>query len=659
MLTYRPDIDGLRAIAVLSVVIFHLGAPGFAGGYVGVDVFFVISGYLITSIVLRELELGRFSLRTFYFRRIRRLAPALIATVLLTTLAASILMTPYELVTYSRSAVAALFSVSNIVFFLEAGYWDSASELKPLLHTWSLGVEEQFYLFWPALVMLLYGFRSRLPMTLAWIAIAITGYGVCVYATQIDQASAFYLLPFRVFQFALGALVIPLSSWLSETLRFNSSQLKQGGFAVGLGLIVYSVYALGGGVAFPGWVVALPTLGATLVLLSGAGRSGPPRLASALLCNPVSIWIGRVSYAMYLVHWPLFSLYRYIYGSELQPAEQLVLAIGAVLGSTVIHYGIERRFYQRSSAVPAGRDRVSDARFALATLAVVVLMASLSASAWLGDGWSWRSPRMSLSPAMIDAGKERRFDYVRHSCPVQLATTHRACRPDAPLQVLVFGDSHEPDGYNFLKGVFGDAADVNLVSFGTFNRCPDLAPHTSGFVTTDDYCQARLDGLFDPKLLASLDLIVYAANRPFAQKKKEMIDVILALRERRPEIKLAVIGGFINTRRECAWHINQTGVSESCANPANISYFGDAPERASLYPLLDEHIDLFIDRIDLLCEDRSPSSCLTRTPQGIPAFYDKHHLSLEFAVMAGELYERRYPGLLRQTASSQSAEDPR
>ncbi|TCO74894.1 acyltransferase family protein [Chromatocurvus halotolerans] len=149
-MNYRPDIDGLRAIAVLAVVIFHLGVPGFQGGYVGVDVFFVISGYLITSIILAQHAEGRFYFTQFYARRVRRLFPPLIATVLATTLGCAVILEPYDMIAYGRSAVATLFSVSNILFFSEAGYWDSASELKPLLHTWSLGVEEQFYLLWPA-----------------------------------------------------------------------------------------------------------------------------------------------------------------------------------------------------------------------------------------------------------------------------------------------------------------------------------------------------------------------------------------------------------------------------------------------------------------------------------------------------------------------------
>ena len=210
---------------MLAVVIFHLGVPGFDGGYVGVDVFFVISGFLITSIIKGKLEAGDYSLRDFYSRRIRRLVPPLLATVAATVLGAGLLLTPYDMIGFARSAVAAIFSLSNIVFFLEAGYWDTESELKPLLHTWSLGVEEQFYLFWPALLMLVTAARARISFTAAMIAVTAAGFALCVWYTTVNPSAAFYLLPFRVFQFSLGALVIPLGEALARGTTSNGSRL--------------------------------------------------------------------------------------------------------------------------------------------------------------------------------------------------------------------------------------------------------------------------------------------------------------------------------------------------------------------------------------------------------------------------------------------------
>ena len=176
---------------MLSVVIFHLDVAGFAGGYVGVDVFFVISGYLITSIIKTKVGNETFRLRDFYFRRIRRLLPPLIATVVATLIGAAFIIKPYDMVSVGRSAFAALFSLSNFVFYTESGYWDSASELKPLLHTWSLGVEEQFYLFWPALMLLLLRPALRNFFTLSLVLISVLGITLSAWYTSEDQSAAF------------------------------------------------------------------------------------------------------------------------------------------------------------------------------------------------------------------------------------------------------------------------------------------------------------------------------------------------------------------------------------------------------------------------------------------------------------------------------------
>ncbi len=371
---YRADIDGLRAIAVLSVVLFHLDFALFEGGFVGVDVFFVISGYLITSIIKHKYENQDFKLADFYARRIRRLVPPLIATIAATLFGAALIMTPYDMVGFSRSAVAALFSLSNIVFYLESGYWDTASELKPLLHTWSLGVEEQFYLFWPALIIGLLSIRRIVGLGTSLAVISIFGAVFCIWFTGVDQSAAFYLLPFRVFQFAVGALLIPLTSSLQNRSANLPDLAPNLAFWAGLFCILVSVTTLGGETVFPGYAVLLPTIGAALVLLSGAlpGQLHAP--ARALMQNPLSIWLGRVSYSMYLVHWPLIVLFRYQYGLELTRVDQLVLALSTLVATSALHYGIERRYYQRDAGTAGGASVSSGSRFALRTLAIAGLL---------------------------------------------------------------------------------------------------------------------------------------------------------------------------------------------------------------------------------------------------------------------------------------------
>ena len=214
-LVYLADIDGLRAVAVLAVVFFHLRMPGFDGGFVGVDIFFVISGFLISGLIRDQVASGAFRLSSFYARRIQRLLPAVLATVMATTLAAIFILKPDMLRAFAISAAASVFSAANIIFYFESGYWDASAELKPLLHLWSLGIEEQFYLFWPALLVLLCNVpRSIYRLALA--AIFMSSLVACVIHTPVDSAATFYLLPFRVWQFALGAIAIEI--WRNTAL---------------------------------------------------------------------------------------------------------------------------------------------------------------------------------------------------------------------------------------------------------------------------------------------------------------------------------------------------------------------------------------------------------------------------------------------------------
>ncbi len=634
-LKYRSDIDGLRAIAVLVVVIFHLSVPGFEGGYVGVDIFFVISGYLITSIILRDIESSSFTLGQFYTRRIRRLIPPLIATVVGTTVAAVFVLSPHSMIAYARSAVAALFSVSNFVFFSEAGYWDTESELKPLLHTWSLGVEEQFYLFWPALLIGLWALRNRVPLWVSFALLSLVSFIGCVWYTTISESAAFYLLPFRVFQFALGALALFVADYCA---RFTGKSLNGGLFIVGMLLIAVSVATFGEAVLFPGWVVIIPTVGAMLVLIAGA--NGLPRLCAIAMQNPVMLWFGRVSYSMYLVHWPAVALYRYEFGLQLDPPDQLLLATLVLLFTLLLHYGVERRFYRRSYAQT---EAVPHGRFAAATVFVSVLCAAVLATAWLGTGWQWRKPSMQLTPSQIEEGKADRFAHTRSACRVHFSAEDERCRKFEGPNILVFGNSHEPDGYNFLHGYLQESGlPSNITIFGTTNDCKHLNVQRGEFVTSNKKCQQRLDALFAPEFVQSTDLLLYATDNPF-RSRPALRRIIERLKQMNPEMKLAILGGYIHTTRHCAHLINESGRQDACIEPDNVRYFEQAPEDAPKYSELMRVADLYIDRVGLLCPGRQLANCASVAEDGTPMFYDRHHHSRPFAEMTGRRYAREHP----------------
>jgi len=296
---YRPDIDGLRCIAVLSVVLFHLSRQALPGGFLGVDVFFVISGYLITDIILREAGAGKFTIRRFYERRVRRIAPALLTVLTVTTVASFAILLPVDLIGYAKSVLATLGFVSNVYFWRDTDYFSRAAEMKPLLHTWTLGVEEQFYILFPLLLAVLVRFlpRSVVPAIAALTILSLIGNILAsVYG---GDTPAFYLLPTRAWELGAGAV---LAAWRIRSARpaLNSVLSLLGAILVVTGLA---------GLALPApFPAALPVvIGAVLVIWSGNTRTP----VSALLSTRIAVGIGLISYSLYLWHWPIIALGGY------------------------------------------------------------------------------------------------------------------------------------------------------------------------------------------------------------------------------------------------------------------------------------------------------------------------------------------------------------
>ena len=304
-LAYRPEIDGMRAIAVAAVVLYHYGAP-VPGGFAGVDVFFVLSGFLIGTILWREMaETGTIRLSRFFLRRIRRLAPAFFLMAAVVTVVAWAVLLPFEFRDYAKALVAATVYLSNLQFWREAGYFDAAAEDKALLHTWSLAVEEQFYICLP-LVLLLLARRPR-TLVLLLVALALASFAASVWATARSQPTAFYLFPFRAWELLAGVL---LGVWgLSARARWAwHPALSWAGLALVLaGLAVIPAEG------FPGWWALLPVAGTVLLLLNGQDANPVNRALSA----PGPVWLGRISYALYLWHWPILVLALYRSGGEL------------------------------------------------------------------------------------------------------------------------------------------------------------------------------------------------------------------------------------------------------------------------------------------------------------------------------------------------------
>ena len=344
---YQPDIDGLRAVAVLAVIFFHLDKALLPGGFVGVDIFFVISGFLITRNIVREIESRSFSLLEFYRRRVKRIAPAMLVVVAVTLLFAQALMLPDDARSTAKSAVASVASLANVYFWLytDNSYFAVNTEELPLLHLWSLGVEEQFYLFWPLALLLLYRPMRAGRFAVAMLVVAFGSFGLAQALVPAFPTFSYYMLPTRAGELAVGALVAIGTTRHIETKcpDFLVAPLALAGVL----MIAGSLFLLNERLTFPGWLAMPPTVGTALVIF--AGRCGS-NAVSRILSAKGAVWVGLLSYSAYLWHWPLLTLYRYGYGNVRWP-EGLVL-----FGLTLLLAWLSYRFVElpaRQSKAPA------------------------------------------------------------------------------------------------------------------------------------------------------------------------------------------------------------------------------------------------------------------------------------------------------------------
>jgi peptidoglycan/LPS O-acetylase OafA/YrhL len=363
---YREDIDWLRAIAVLAVVAFHFEAPAVFGGFVGVDIFFVISGYLITGIIQSEVKSGSFSFAQFYERRVRRLLPALYAMVALTAIPTFHYLLTSERQEFFRSVAAVVTFTSNFFFWFQTGYFDHAAVEKPLLHTWSLAVEEQFYLALPILLWALLRFtRARIALPAALCALALASFALSIWLMKTDRsANAFFMSPPRAWEFLFGGLVA-IEGF--PVLRSALAQLVARGVA--LVLLAIPIFSLRQGPGFPGFNALTPCIGAAMFIWSGIGVPSLKRNAYSPL-NAVKFF-GQISYSLYLWHWPLFTFARFSKSSlTLDAVDKIALFALTVAISYLSWRFVEQPFRERSLA-PTRR-----AAFRVAGLSTVLLLAA-------------------------------------------------------------------------------------------------------------------------------------------------------------------------------------------------------------------------------------------------------------------------------------------
>lgn len=466
--SYRADIDGLRAVAVVAVVLFHYGLAGCPGGFVGVDVFFVISGYLITAIARADLARGRFTLGRFYERRLRRIVPAFAAMLLACGAASFFVFLPEDMRLLGRSVGSAALFGSNILFHRVAGDYFNADNLtlQPLLHTWSLAVEAQFYLLYPLLLLALKGRPGATAGAIAGIAAA--SFASSAWGTAHAPAATFYLLPSRAWELLAGstlALALPARDRVGAEGPLDiDPRWAVLLVAAGLAAIAAPVFGYGAATPFPGVAALPPCLGAVLVILGG---SRPNRLSACLGAQPLA-WLGRISYSLYLWHWPLLVMVRYGRGTDLPLATRLLLLATTVLLSAASHALIERPFIA-GRVLPSRRWLLAGAGAATAIALALGVTLDLTGRGLLP---------LARLPADVLTLAEGHYDRIEGECPVPPAPDAAAPYPcrfgaeDAAPSVVLWGNSYARMWVPGLdrEARQHDAAGLALI----FSKCPPL-----------------------------------------------------------------------------------------------------------------------------------------------------------------------------------------
>lgn len=636
---YRPEIDGLRAVAVLPVILFHAGFEYFSGGYVGVDIFFVISGYLITTILIKELDAGKFSIARFYERRARRILPALLLVMLVCLPVAWFVMLPAQLEELGWNVMAVSLFVSNIALWLNTDYFAASAELNPLLHTWSLAVEEQFYIFFPLLLWALWRTGRRWPFLVVILG-SMGSFMLAEWGWRNAPDANFYLLPFRAWELGAGSIC----AFLLQRRAAEKNDLLS---FVGLGLIAYSIFAYSNETPFPSvWALA-PVLGTALIILYCTPNS---LLGRALALKPV-ILIGLTSYSAYLWHQPLFAFTRL--SMTTTPPVWLMAALSlAALGLAYLTWRFVENPFRAQNRQPPAMLPTRKKIFAASGMAMAAFV-SIGILAYASGGFPERSTLSGTSYQDLDLDQRLQANYgLSDQC--RGFNPGPECRTGSQPRVILWGDSnamhlgqalvHSPSAPEFVQ--------FTMSACGPFSGLSALAG-------------GRYDARFGQRCIAFNDQVIDYI-------KENNIELVIASSAMRPAIRRLYtrsgdtlpqgsLNAVIDSMRETTERVEAAGarivwVSPPPTNGENLSSCavqaitqGHASDemcritlestRAANTAELEvlEASQLFVPMVflsDLLCDAEYCSTLIG----GNIVYRDEGHLSIEGARLLGEQY---------------------
>ena len=623
---YRREIDGLRALAVLPVILFHAGFQTFSGGFVGVDVFFVISGYLITSIILAELEQGKFSIINFYERRARRILPALFLVMFACLPFAWFWLLPSDMKSFSQSLVAVSFFASNILFWMTSGYFDTAAELKPLLHTWSLAVEEQYYVLFPIFLLLTWRLGKRwilaLLSVLFFVSLAAAQWGAYTH-----PAFTFLLLPTRGWELLIGVFVSfyladrrekinqSINQSNNQTIKQSNNQtIKQSISIIGLLLITYAVFSFDKNTPFPSLYALIPTCGAAFIILFAE----PKTLVGKLLGSKPFVGVGLISYSAYLWHQPLFAFARLRSVEEPNKLVFCGLAIASVFLAVFSWKFVETPFRNR---IYFNRQKI----FLISAFTSCVFI-FIGFIGHLNRGYPSRFTEDQLSVLAFTTYAYQDI-YRQGSCFLESEQTQNAFTSEcqavsAENAILIWGDSHAAAlSFGFRKVL------PNVIQY-TASGCPPIIDEVVSWrpkcKDINDFVSNEISRQKPSRVILHANWSLYADQKPTLNLQKT-IDFI---RVKSPLSKITIIGGVPQYKPSLPvfMFLNDKSL---LGNSLLESYIvGDLNKLDNLFADLARRNEVsFFSAIQALCSDTKCQATASYNNVTMPTAWDYGHLT--------------------------------
>lgn len=630
---YYASLDGLRAMSVMFVLLFHAGFNWLKGGFIGVDVFFVISGFLITGNIIRDLNENRWSFSAFYFRRIARLLPALFVVILGTMFFSYFILSPENLEKLGETSIYTSLSLSNFFFWNELNYFDQSSELKPLLHTWSLSVEEQFYLIWPLLIVFCYGLKHKYAVMTGLFILGITSLILAYIVNANDSSAVFYLTPFRGYQFTLGGLIALIGIGSKENVTSIAN-------IVSVITLVMLAFIVNGEQNNLFMTATLPAISAALFIWSSENR-----IAKYVYASPLFLWIGKRSYSIYLVHWPLMVLWKIATDYKFDAVESLASCIFSIAIGTFLYEFIEKRFRLRPSYSIKHKSYI-----AMTTTILLVSILFIGANIWGYNGFPERIAKETalIELNMTELWNKRKKELRTNDCNILVGKLSEKGRTPSynmnvcskpsieKKSIFIIGDSYASDTYLIFKRAYPDVYIGQMTIPGCRLRLPSDFTGTENkecidfyklafdkIITTDNYSKVIISSNWDINKLNEIENLV----KHLKSKNVEIIMIGQRLRflDRIPSI-------IASSKNLSAAHNR----AQKLIDESKIKTNNTLENRFS-------KMVKYIDMLKIQCE----KECDIVNDKGKLLYLDESHINIDGADVFANRLRNKYPDLMK------------